>query len=80
MTEANSSTVDRNSHIPTDEITRDIAETEREIASMDRQETCLRTMGDKLSVYRADALRVRMEERQEFVYRLQQILAARGAL
>lgn len=69
-----------NDHIPTSEIRQDIADTLAEIATMEREEKGLRMIGDRMSVFRADARRDGIKERREFIAKLQGILAARGEL
>jgi excinuclease UvrABC helicase subunit UvrB len=73
-----SASVDRNAHIPTEEIERDIADTEYEIETMQREEAGYRLVGDKLSVYRADARRDGIKRRQEFIAKLRELLKSRG--
>lgn len=65
-------------HISTVEIEHDIADTEREILQMEREEKGLRLIGDRLSVYKADARKDGIRERREFIRKLQAILLERA--
>jgi len=60
------------------EIEQDILDTEQEIAQMEREEKGLRLIGDKLSVYRANARRDGIKERRVFITKLKQILDERA--
>lgn len=65
-------------HIPTEEILKDIEDTEHEIETIKRQEQGFRLVGDRMSVFRADARRYGIKERQEFILKLNGILKSRG--
>lgn len=67
----------KHDHIPTETIEQDIADTEREIAQMTREEKGFRIAGDRWSVMRADARLQGIAERKEFVSKLNQILEYR---
>lgn len=67
--------------IPTEVMERDIAETEAEIATMEREIHGFRLLGDRWSMMRADARVTGIRERREFIAKVQAILATRrGAL
>lgn len=66
-----------NDHIPTEEIHKDIADTEAEIVTMEREEKGLRLIGTRLTVFQADARRDGICRRKEFVTKLQALLAER---
>jgi hypothetical protein len=72
------SIIDRNAHIPSEEVRQDIRDTEREIADLTREETGLRMIGDKMSVFRADARATGISEREAFIAKLKALLVARG--
>jgi hypothetical protein len=65
-------------HISTEEIERDIADTEAEIVTMQREMDGLRLIGDRMSLFRADARRYGIQERREFIDKLQEILRGRA--
>lgn len=67
-----------NDHIPSSEIRKDIADTEAEIAVMEREEAGLRLIGDRWSVMRADSRLIGVRERREFISKLRDILYQRG--
>lgn len=67
-----------NDHIPTSEILRDIADTEAEIRQYEREIPALETLGDKMSLYRAEYRRNGIQERKAFIEKLRAILAERG--
>lgn len=71
------SLISANAHIPTDEIERDIRDTEAEIERMEKEITALRTLGDKMSHFRADGKRNGIREREAFIEKLKIILAHR---
>lgn len=64
--------------ISSEEILQDIRETEAEIAVMKREEQGLRMVGDRMSVFRADARLTGIQERSLFIGKLKAILAERG--
>jgi hypothetical protein len=70
--------MDGNDHIPTEEIKQDIFDTGREIADMRREEEGYRLIGDRMSLFRADARRSGIREREEFIAKLVALLKARG--
>jgi hypothetical protein len=70
--------LDRNAQIPSEEVRQDIRDTEREIADLTREEAGLRMIGDKLSVFRADARASGIRERAAFIVKLKALLSARG--
>ncbi len=69
-----------NENIPTAEIKNDIADTRHEIAQMEREEQGFRIIGDRMSLFRADARRTGIAERKEFISKLESILSERGDL
>lgn len=71
--------VDRNAHIPTSEIERDISDTEAEIATMRREIEGFRLLGDRWSDMRARARETGIEEREAFIAQLRALLTARAA-
>lgn len=66
-------------HISTAEIQQDIADTLAEIKAMEREEQGLRLIGDRMSVFRADARRSGIQERIAFIKKLEAILISRVA-
>lgn len=64
--------------IPSDEIRQDIADTIREIEQMEREEKGFRLIGDRMSIFKADARRDGIAERKAFVEKLEGILRQRG--
>lgn len=77
MTEE-SSLLARNAHIPTDEIERDIAETEYEIETMTREMEGYRLMThDRMAQFRADARCSGIANRRAFVEKLKRLLNLR---
>lgn len=68
---------ERNTHIPTNEIERDIADTRREVEQMEREVEGYRLIGDKMSLFRADARLSGIKQRQEFIEKLEAILQVR---
>lgn len=71
---------DKHSHIPTSEVLQDIADTETEILTWEREIYGFRLLGDRWSQMRADARSTRIREAKEFIAKLQEILKLRGAL
>ena len=67
-----------NDHIPTEEIKQDILDTEREIIQMRREEEGLRLIGDRMSLFRADARRDGIRKRKEFIDKLNKLIADRN--
>jgi hypothetical protein len=73
--------MDRNAHIPTEEIEQDIRDTEREITSMRHEIEAfqiLANQGDRLADMRRRARETGIEERQQFIAKLQGILKSRS--
>lgn len=66
--------------IPSEEIRQDIRDTEVEIALMSREEQGFRLIGDRMSIFRADARASGIKERMEFIGKLRNILFERGEL
>lgn len=68
---------ENNKHISSSEIKQDIADTQAEVVMMRREEEGYRLIGDKMSVFRADARRLGIKERQKFIKDLKSILQYR---
>ena len=66
-------------HGSSEEIKQDIADTEAEIVTMEREITAYRLLGDRWSHMRADARVTGIQERQTFIAKLQAILDERKA-
>jgi hypothetical protein len=66
-----------NDHIPTSEVLQDIRDTESEIIQMEKEEKGLRIIGDKMSIFKADARREGIKERKIFIEKLEGILKER---
>ncbi len=66
--------------IPTAEVKQDIEDTRREIADLERQMEGHRLVGDRMSIFRADAAADGIRRRQEFIEKLEAILKDRGEL
>ena len=64
--------------ITTEEMLRDIAETEQEIATMEREIQGFRLLGDRWSQMRADARVERIRQRREFIEKVNVLLSGRG--
>jgi hypothetical protein len=64
--------------ITTEEMLRDIAETEHEIATMEREIQGFRLLGDRWSQMRADARVERIRQRREFIEKVNVLLSGRG--
>ena len=71
---------DLNKDMPTEEIRQDIIDTQREIATMTREEKGFRLLGDRLSMMRAGSRSEGIKERRQFVKNLKAILEVRGEL
>lgn len=67
-----------NDHISTEEIKQDIADTNMEIETMQREIKGFELLGDKMSMFRADARRYGIQERKEFIKKLNDLLQARA--
>lgn len=65
---------DRNMGHETDEIRKDIADTEAEISQLLREIEGYRLIGDKLSLFKADAKSNGVSDRREFCRKLRLIL------
>lgn len=70
---------ERNANIPTEQVERDIADTEAEIVQMKREVEGFRLIGDRMSLLRAGARVDGIREREEFIEKLQAILSVRRA-
>ena len=66
------------SHVPTDEVMQDINDTEKEIMQLQREQAGFTLIGDKLSMFKADARRLRIKEREEFMCKLKRIIELRN--
>jgi len=69
--------VDPYSHIKTEEIEKDIQDTEREIEFYKNKIAGCRIMGDRMSLYRADSYEREVNEREVFIRKLRIILNER---
>lgn len=67
-----------NAHIPTSEVKQDIADTEAEIVTLEREIKGLEILGDKMSMFRATGKKSGIKERQKFISKLKELLKARG--
>lgn len=65
-------------HISTEEIKQDILDTRKEIIQMACEIPALRTLGDRLSIIKADYRVNGIKERAGFIEKLEAILKARG--
>ena len=70
--------IDKVSHISNATILKDIKDTEAEIVIMKREIKGFELLGDRLSIFRADARRTGIKEREEFIEKLKEILNARN--
>jgi hypothetical protein len=82
MATAPDNLAERNAHIPTTEIEQDILDTEREIVQMELEAQHLAATPDSMREarwdhMRAEARRSGIRERNEFIRKLKEILAAR---
>lgn len=66
-----------NKHILTEEILKDISDTEYEIQIIEREMIGLRMMSDRMSHFRADARVSGIAERKLFIEKLKKILIER---
>ena len=64
-------------HISSNEIKKDIRDTELEIMDLERKIKGYTLIGDKMSLFLADGIKNSVKERREFITRLEQILATR---
>ena len=67
-----------NSHIPDEVLKQDIADTEEEIADYERKAEGYKLIGDKMSLFKADAYISEIQDRKDFIFKLQSILDYRG--
>ena len=67
----------KHDHIPSEVIEKDIADTQYEIDQMRREADGFRMVGDRMSLFRADAREDGIREREVFIVKLKAILAAR---
>ena len=72
--------IDRNSHIPTEEIQSDILITEGEITQLKREQEGFTLIGDRMSMFKAENRRSQISQREEFIRKLQGILDDRESL
>ncbi len=70
--------IDKHAHITTEEIQKDITDTQVEINTMEREERGYRIVGDRLSVMKADYRMGEIKRRKEFIFKLDEILKLRG--
>ena len=66
--------------ITTEEMLRDIADTEGEIATMEREIEGFRLLSDRWSQMRADARVTGIQQRREFIEKVRVILAKRAGV
>ena len=78
MTEETIKLAENNKHIPTEEIEQDILDTQNEIITMKREIKGYRLIGDRMSIFRANARESGIRERKEFIEKLEMILAERA--
>lgn len=64
----------RNDHIPIAKINQDIADTEHEITTMEREIKGFELLGDRMSIFRANARRDGIKRRELFIKKLNVIL------
>jgi len=64
--------------IASEEMLRDIADTEAEIETMEREIKAFRLLGDRWSLMKADARVTGIQKRMEFIVKVKALLAARG--
>ena len=67
-----------NKHIPTSEIKQDVADTQREIDTMEREIKGYELLGDRMSCFRVDARKSGIKERQAFIEKLEVLLKLRA--
>lgn len=67
-----------NKHISTPEIKQDIADTQYEINTMEREIKGYELIGDKMSHFKANARRSGIKERRDFIEKLEVILKLRA--
>ena len=64
--------------IASEEMLRDIADTEAEIETMEREIKAFRLLGDRWSLMKADARVTGIQKRMELIVKVKALLAARG--
>ena len=69
--------LERNKHISDEEVRQDIADTEAEIKEYERKIPAYETLGDRMSMFRADAMRDGIEKRKVFIQKLKDLLKLR---
>jgi len=69
--------IEKNKHISTAEIRKDIADTQAEIVVKKREIKGFRLLGDRWSMMRADSRESGIKKRENFVKKLKIILEAR---
>lgn len=67
-----------NEHISTEEIKEDIFDTENEIITISREEKGFRIIGDRLSIMKADHRKNEIEDKKNFIEKLNFILEIRN--
>lgn len=67
-------------HIPTEEVRQDIADTEAEITTMEREIEAYRLLGDKLSMFRVSARELGIKSRRQFIRKLEGLIAYRESI
>jgi hypothetical protein len=72
--------IEKNSHIPTEEIKKDIFDTEVEIARMEQEIRAFEILGDKMSMVRAGARESGIKERKVFIEKLKELLQTREGI
>ena len=68
---------DNNKHIPTEDIKKDIRDTEAEIITMKREIKAFELLGDRISRMQADVRVSRINDREIFIKHLKIILEVR---
>jgi hypothetical protein len=66
--------------IPTEEVEQDIKDTENEIIVMKREVEAFRMLGDRMSMFKADARVDGIIERERFIEQLKELLEYRKSL
>ena len=64
--------------IASEEMLRDIADTEAEIETMEREIKAFRLLGDRWSLMKADARVTGIQKRMELIVKVKALLAERG--
>ena len=68
---------ENNKHIPTEDIKKDIGDTEAEIVTMKREIKAFKLLGDRISIMKADVRVNRINNREIFIKHLKIILEVR---